>query len=206
MLSAIFNRLPLVLRAPLKRSHSQAGVQGGNSVSLEREFRDLPNYLRPGECAIHVGAGTGHGALRMADIVGATGTVIAFEANLALFAQLCANVRRANVMLINACASAGGSLGRMPAAGGAGRTAIRDADLLAPCLSIDELRLPARVALLKVDAGGQGAAVLEGAERTIARDRPTLLVEAGAYQGWLTLRGYRCSRRGASQSLVAREL
>jgi FkbM family methyltransferase len=204
MLSAIFNRLPLVIRAPLKRWRYQSQIRSGKFVSPEPEFRDLSNYLKPGEWAIDVGANVGHYTLRMADIVGEAGRVVAFEPIPDTFKLLCANVRRPNVTLINAAASAGGAMARMSVPGGnAYRAAIGAGDIQVLCLSIDELHLPGRIALLKIDAEGHDAEVLKGAERTIARDRPTLIVESGALEGWLTERGYRCTRTANSPNIVA---
>ena len=175
MLSAIFNRLPLAVRAPLSRRHFQLEVQGGNLASPASGFRNLSNYLRPGECAIDVGARAGHVTLRMADIVGEAGRVVAFEPDVEVFEQLCARVRRPNVKLSNG-------------------TPV-----------IDELHPGSRVALLKIDARGPDE-VLKGAEGTIARDRPTLLVESQALPGWLREHGYRGSRQGRAPYLVARAL
>ena len=175
MLSAIINRLPLAVRAPLSRRQIQLQVQSGNLDSPASGFRNLSNYLRPGDCAIDVGARAGHVTLRMADLVGQAGRVISFEPDVAAFEQLCARVRCPNVTLGKA----------------------------SPV--IDELHPGRRVALLKIDARAPHE-VLKGAELTIARDRPTLLVESGALPGWLLAHGYRCSRQGRSPYLVAQAL
>lgn len=204
MLSAIFNRLPLAVRAPLARWQAQPQLPGGELAGPEPAFQNLSNYLVPGACAIDVGARLGRDTLRMADIVGETGRVVSFESDPEAYARLCANVRRTNVTLINAFASARDSLARMGASGaGTGRVGMGHGNIQVPCLSIDELNLPGRVALLKIDARGHGAEVLEGAARTIARDRPTLVVDSGAPQGWFAERGYRCSRLGQSRFIVA---
>jgi FkbM family methyltransferase len=204
MLSAVLNRLPQVIRSPLKRLRYKSQIRSGSFVSPEPEFRVLSNYLRPGEWAIDVGANVGHYTLRMAEIVGDAGRVIAFEPIPDTFKLLCANVRKGNVTFINAAASASSSMANMSVPhGNAYRAAIGSGNIRVLCLCIDELNLPARVALLKVDAEGHDAEVLKGAERTILRDRPVLIVESGGAEGWLGERGYRCTRLEGSPNLIA---
>jgi len=113
MLPEVLNRLPDSMRSPLKRMRYRAQIRGGTFISPEPDFRVLSNYLRPGEWAIDVGANVGHYTLRMSDIVGETGRVVAFEPIPETFKLLCANVRRRNVTFLNAAASAKSSVAYM---------------------------------------------------------------------------------------------
>jgi FkbM family methyltransferase len=204
MLSAVLNRLPEAVRSPLKRLRYQSQIRSGTFVSPEPDFRSLSNYLQAGAWAIDVGANVGHYTLRMSDIVGDAGRVIAFEPIPDTFKLLCANVRRRNVTFINAAASASSSIACMSVPQhNAYRAAIGSGDIRVLCLSIDELQLPQRVALLKIDAEGHDSEVLKGAERTILRDRPVLIVESGEAEGWLGNRGYGCTRLDGSPNLIA---
>jgi len=204
MLSAVFNRLPEAVRSPLKRWRYRSQIRSGTFVSPEPEFRALTNYLHVGDWAIDVGANVGHYTLRMSDIVGEIGRVVAFEPIPDTFKLLCANVRKPNVTFINAAASIKSTIACMSVPqGNAYRAAIGSGDIRVLCLCIDELQLPQRVALLKVDAEGHDSEVLKGAERTILRDRPVLIVESGEAEGWLGKRGYACTRLDGSPNFVA---
>jgi FkbM family methyltransferase len=57
----------------------------------QAEVDALRTFLRPGDVAIDIGAGAGTHAVACALAVGPTGTVIAFEPNLAVFPVLAAN-------------------------------------------------------------------------------------------------------------------
>jgi hypothetical protein len=70
------------------RGYFQSQVKSGNLDSSVPGLRNLSNYLRAGECAIDVGASIGHLTLRMADLVGAAGKVIAFEPDSRSFERL----------------------------------------------------------------------------------------------------------------------
>jgi len=204
MLSAVLNRLPEAVRSPLKRWRYRTQIRSGTFVSPEPDFRVLSNYLRAGDWVIDVGANVGHYTLRMSEIVGDTGRVIAFEPIPSTFKLLCANVRQPNVTFLNAAASAKSAIVCMSVPqGNAYRAAIGSGDIRVLCLCIDELQLPQRVALLKIDAEGHDAEVLKGAERTILRDRPVLIVESGEAEGWLGKRGYGCTRLAGSPNLIA---
>lgn len=45
---------------------------------------------------------------------------------------------------------------------------------------LDELPIPERVSLVKIDAEGHEASILKGMMTLVRRDRPTLIVEAGS--------------------------
>jgi FkbM family methyltransferase len=204
MLSAVFNRLPEAVRSPLKRLRYRSQIRKGTFVSPEPDFRVLSNYLKAGDWAIDVGANVGHYTLRLSEIVGDTGRVIAFEPIPDTFKLLCANVRKANVTFMNAAASVTSAIACMSVPqGNAYRAAIGSGEIRVLCLCIDELQLPQRIALLKVDAEGHDSEVLKGAERTILRDRPVLIVESGDAEGWLGKRGYTCTRLDGSPNLIA---
>ena len=56
-----------------------------------------------------------------------------------------------------------------------------------PCLPVDELGIAGPVDFVKCDTEGAELAVLRGAERLIARDRPWLLIEVHSVDNWLGL-------------------
>src|ERR1700750_506728 len=126
----------------------------------ETEFAEglgagLQSPLRPGMTAVDVGAGAGEATLLMAELVGASGRVLAVEPD----------PGRAEALRRNAAQARGAPIELVPT----------------PALwergphNLDEV-LPKRVDLLLIDAGAAPHVSLHGARRLLERSRPLLLV------------------------------
>jgi hypothetical protein len=68
-------------------------------------------------------------------------------------------------------------------------------------IAIDTLQLPARVALVKIDAEGHEAAVLRGMRGLLRRDHPVIILEANSEADvLLRAAGYRARRFAESSN------
>ena len=151
--------------------------------------------LQPGMVAFDVGANFGYYTLLFADRVGLAGRVIAVEPNPSTFELLeqtvALNGFERNVTLVQAAATERNQqalelfvpLGEPKNATVAFDGGARPAELrvAVPGVSIDHLaaKLP-RVDFLKIDVEGAEPAVLRGMADTIARFRPTIVLEFNA--------------------------
>ena len=146
-------------------------------------------WLNAGDWAIDVGANIGHYTKRFSDLVGPKGRVVAFEPVPATFELLAANAARfafANVTLLNLAASdATQTVAMSVPTFDTGlvnyyQAAISNDDtgLSALTCSIDSLKLPGRVRMMKIDAEGHDAVVLRGARALLERDRPVVVIES----------------------------
>ena len=175
--------------------------------------------LRPGDVFVDVGANCGIYTLFAAHAVGPSGIVVAFEPSAREFARLAANValnRFAQVRLHQAAAS--DALGEVrltiaePRFAGHNTMAERfayasvrvHAVALVRAVTLDEaLAHLAHLAMIKLDIEGAELRALHGAEATLARFSPALLLEVyedalaangtsvGALVSWLGAHGYR---------------
>ena len=142
--------------------------------------------LRPGATVIEAGANIGAHTVALAQLVGPTGAVFAFEPQRLVFQVLCAN------LALNQCTNVWAYPDALGAEPGSVLVPYYDptklANFGAVALGSCELGEPARVAtidaldlpdcrLLKADVEGMEADVLRGAKQTIARCRPVLYVE-----------------------------
>ena len=163
----------------------------GRSLSVYGEFSEgecalFRQLVAPGAWAVEAGANVGAHTLALARMAGPGGRVLAFEPQAVLARLLEGNVAAAGIANVRVCAVA---LGR---AEGSGRVPVPDYDapgnfggvavgtdgegVETPVSSVDTLSL-GRCDLLKADVEGMELEVLRGAERTIARTRPTLYLE-----------------------------
>jgi len=210
-------RAPSRLQHSLRRYYFMWQAARGRLASGEQEHALLPTFIRPGDWVIDVGANVGLYTLRMAQLVGAEGRVIAFEPVASTFEILAGNCRVAgcrNVSLINAAASDHSALVRMTVPSEDGAPNYYQAHIeeggsggqSALALSIDSLGLTARIALVKIDAEGHDASVLRGMARLLERDRPTLIVESGdaASTAWLRELGYQSEHLEGSSNTIFR--
>jgi FkbM family methyltransferase len=182
----------------------------GRSLDLYGEFcegeGDLFNQLlSPGQVAVEVGANIGAHTVHIAQLVGPSGLVLAFEPQPALFYLLCGNLAlneqfhvrayraavgsapgRINVPILDPKSTANFGGVSMQQAGGEAVTQ----------LALDRFTLPS-LRLLKIDVEGMETEVLLGARETIRRHRPILYVENDRRQnsarliGLITELGYR---------------
>lgn len=173
----------------LKRRHFQRQIAHNTFRTNEPEWELSSRWLSPGDWAIDVGANIGHYTKRFSDLVGAQGRVIAFEPVPATFELLAANAARfacPNVTLLNLAASDGTQVLSMSIPdfdtglknyyGAALSTSTTGLQVM--CCSIDSMRLPGPVRMIKIDAEGHDGVVLRGAKELIASNRPTIVIES----------------------------
>jgi FkbM family methyltransferase len=181
-------RLPVAWQQALKRWRFGRQLRAGGFRSEEREFDLLETFVRPGDWVIDVGANVGHYTVRLAQLVGPSGRVLAFEPVIETLELLATNVRRLrlrNVTLLHAAASDGLDIAHMEVPKfGTGmdnyyRAQITGSggDFGVMTLPIDCLVLPHRVSLVKIDSEGHELSVLRGMRRLLTSDLPNLIVE-----------------------------
>jgi len=162
----------------------------------EPELHELHRLVRPGTIAVDVGAHFGVYSVALARLVGKGGRVISIEP----IDEDAAMLRRAAQTLrlpitVVPCAvssSSGEAMRRVPLLGGAQKTALATLEDEAQAVDItgvEERIVPVRtlddilrdidvpVSFIKIDVEGHELEVLAGAEETLRRHRPSLLVE-----------------------------
>lgn len=208
---------PQHVQQDLKRRHFRRLIRTGRFEPGEPEFQMLPALIRPGDWVIDVGANIGFYTLRLAELVGPEGRVLAFEpipANFELLAANCGFRGCRNVTLFNVAASRSTGLVRMevPTWGSAGMTNPYRARITAAgsagnqyaalAVAIDSLQIPARVSLVKIDVEGHELEVVHGMKDLIARHRPALLIEGTECNSHLEGLSYRVTRLPGSPNCV----
>jgi FkbM family methyltransferase len=189
------SRLPRRVQQDLKRLRFRRQIRAGKFLTSEPEFARLGEWIGEGDWVIDVGANIGHYTLRMAELVGRAGRVLAFEPVPETFELLTANISAAgarNVSLFNVAASATAAVASfaMPRfesgllnyymAGLTSTTKVAcdpDTEFDVLTIALDDLVLPKRVALVKIDVEGHELNVLEGMEALLRREHPLLVVE-----------------------------
>ena len=148
--------------------------------------------LRPGDAAVEVGANVGTETIGLADAVGPTGRVFAFEpvpANAELLRVVVKQAGLAQVEVVQAAVSdtAGTLTFAAPAderETGSGHLATGGAQgYQVECLTLDGFlagKQPPRLVLIDVEGAEVG--VLRGAAETLRAHRPAVIVEAGVTQ------------------------
>jgi FkbM family methyltransferase len=209
-------RLPGSVQHELRRRFFSRQIRRRRFVTDEKEYALLDGLLSPGDLVLDVGANVGHYAMRMSDLVGAAGRVVAFEPVPDTFALLSANARlfaHANVTLLNVAAS-----DRTTIAGvdiplfSDGLTNYYQAHLTTGsatlrilAIPVDALALPA-VKLVKIDVEGHELPALHGMRRLLERDHPVLIVETGSQEtaDLLDAMGYAYERLPGSSNLLCK--
>ncbi len=136
--------------------------------------------------AVEVGANIGAHTVFLAEAVGPTGQVLAFEPQRVVFQTLCANIALNSITNVHSWNTAVGNAAgeiivpvldyrREHNFGGLGLGHHKFGERV-PVITLDSLKLPA-CHLLKVDVEGMEQEVLEGARNTIHRSKPILYVE-----------------------------
>lgn len=163
----------------------------GRSLQLYGEFSYgeallFEAVVKPGMTVIEVGANIGSHTVPLAQLVGPSGRVHAFEPQRIVFQTLCANIALNQLSNVITCYAASGhekraimvpelepkadnNFGGLPLGDHQQGTAV-------PVIPIDSLNLPA-CHFLKADVEGMEESVLRGAEQTIQKFRPILYVE-----------------------------
>jgi FkbM family methyltransferase len=161
------------------RSFDEYGEYSEGEVDLFRQC------LAPGDVALDVGANFGSHTLPMAQFVGATGLVHAFEPQRIVFQILCGNVALNELDNVRALPHAvGRSPGRtkIPPINYGGRSNFGGVAIggergeEVEVVTLDQLKLP-KVKFIKIDVEGMELDVVLGAKATLARCRPILYVE-----------------------------
>jgi FkbM family methyltransferase len=151
------------------------------------EARLFAHLLKPGMIALDIGANIGAHTMLMAESVGETGLVLAFEPQRFVFHTLVANVAlqsRMNVQpLLQAVGAERGTI-KVPTLdprvdnnfGGLSIEGHGIGDTV-PVIRLDDLTIP-HCALVKIDVEGMETSVLRGGRKFLARTQPVLYVEA----------------------------
>jgi FkbM family methyltransferase len=217
LLKRIAALLPFSWQHELRRVFFHRQIRRRRFFTDEKEYALLDSFLKPGDWVLDLGANVGHYAMRMSDLVGSSGRVIAVEPMPDTFALLAANARLfayANVSLLNVAvsdriATVGIELPRF--AEGLpnyyqARLTSDPAKFAVMTLPIDALALPMKVRLAKIDVEGHELPVLQGMRRLIERDHPVLIVETGAQDVIDLLHGfgYGTERLPGSSNLLCR--
>lgn len=201
-------RLPYpVLRGPLRGCRyvlgATAGEAGGISVHFGlqevEQTRCLAGLLRPGQTFVDVGANVGFYSLLASRLVGATGTVVAFEPmprNIALLHRHVALNNAKNITIVPAacanctsvdlfCAGENDALGHLAGANGEKESgpAVSRPSIVAT-LSLDEAAETLGIVpdVVKIDVEGAELRVLAGAHGILTRSRPVLLLSVHSDQ------------------------
>ena len=209
--------LPAGWQRELKRLHYRRRIRQGTFVSDEPEFPLLAKLAAPGDWVIDVGANVGFYTKRLAELVAPDGRVLAFEPvpeTFVLLANNLASCSISNVTLFNAAVSEAPGVARMsiPQFDDTGLKNYYQArlsgegkgDLTALSVSVDSLRIPKAIRLVKIDAEGHELSVLKGMRDTLTRDRPVLIVEAPSQEvrAMLASLGYGSTRIAESPNVV----
>jgi len=169
----------------------------------EHEVAFLRAIVRPGDVAVMAGANIGSLVVPIAQTIGNGGRILAFEPQLHVYHLLCANVALndlTNVECFRYAVGAERGVINVPRIDptqkiNTGGVSMGEGTDAVPMLSVDSMGLLA-LDLLQADVEGFEMAVLEGAEETIARDKPVLYLEAdragqrGPLLTWLVDAGY----------------
>jgi len=214
VLKRFAERLPASWQHELRRLYFRRQILRHRFATDEQEYALLTAHIRSGDWVLDVGANVGHYTLRMAELVGPSGRVVALEPVPDTFSLLAANVRlaaHANVSLLNVAASDSIGMARMEIPRFSdGRTNFYQAHLSVDIgalavltLPVDALSLP-RVSLVKIDVEGHEFPVLRGMRRLLERDHPVLIVETSAPEtvGMLTGLGYTVARLPGSSNIL----
>ena len=217
LLKRIAARLPGSIRHELRRLFFRRQIRGRTFFTDEKEYQLLDKFLAPGDWAIDMGANVGQYTMRMGELVGASGRVIAFEPVPDTFALLTANARlfkHENVTLLNVAASDSvAAVGiQMPSfADGLpnyyqAHLAPGEGDLKVLTLPLDALSLPA-IRLVKMDVEGHEMPALRGMRGVIERDHPVLIVETGSQETLQFLKdlGYAVERLPGSSNVLCQQ-
>lgn len=170
--------------------------------------------VREGSMFIDVGANVGDFSLAACRKLGHTGMVLALEANPTVYQELIMSTCGARVAALNLAASDHSGWATldvpvdprgsaMPALSSLERRSDHEhlSHFQVRTVRIDDLvSATPRVSAMKIDVEGHELAVLQGAVETLARDRPSLIVEIEARHlvdhtmhdviGWMASQGY----------------
>ncbi|WP_203323184.1 FkbM family methyltransferase [Pseudoxanthomonas beigongshangi] len=166
-----------------REDHIAKSIIDGNAFYEEEMLLSLAALLAPGDLVVDAGANIGNHSIFFAKCVGCR--VLAFEPIEETFNLLQKNIALNEVQHLVSPRKSG--LGRASAKarvasfdptniGGTSLALGSDGEI--DVVSIDELNLEEKVSLLKVDVEGMDLDVLQGARKTLLKDRPWVVCEA----------------------------
>jgi FkbM family methyltransferase len=163
------------LNDTIKKTLSQGAPWEPNIVEL------IHQYAREGTISIDLGSHNGMHLLSMSQAVGKTGTVIGFEPQTKLFAELVHNMQLnhcENVKVYRCAVGSHFDEVQMNVAWttNEGGTAIGQGGDFAPLIPLDSLNL-SPVSLIKIDVEGYEDKVIAGAMQTIRKNHPYIIIE-----------------------------
>jgi FkbM family methyltransferase len=187
-LKAFAAHLPKRWQQELKRRYFASMIRRRRFATNELEYALLDGLVSPGDWVLDIGANIGAYTLRLSELAGADGRVIAFEPVPDTFELLAANtalLQSKNVTLINAAASdKAGVVGMTIPKFESGldnfymaHLSEQTLGLRVLCVTVDSLALPHPIRLAKIDAEGHELSVLKGMSGILRRDKPHLIVE-----------------------------
>jgi FkbM family methyltransferase len=146
--------------------------------------------VQPGAVVLDIGANIGAFTVPLARLVGPGGLIVAIEPERSNYYALCANVALNNlpwVICLQYCVSDQTGMTRVPDLDRSISQNFAGLELdqpqttgngnLIPVFRLDDLDAASSVTLIKIDVEGMEQRVLQGAVRTIEKDRPFLYVE-----------------------------
>jgi FkbM family methyltransferase len=156
------------------------GVREGNA--WEPQFdKIMKQHIGPGTTVVDVGAHIGTQTLSMSKFVGNQGNVVAFEPQMKLFSELVHNIILNNLYNVTAYRAALGNTAQeiemnpaLPENEAA--TAIGEGGDRARMITLDSLNLE-NVSFIKIDVENYEYEMLKGAENTIRKYHPYMIVE-----------------------------
>lgn len=175
-------------------------IRRGRFDDPEPEYALLDRHVAPGDWVLDIGANIGTYTLRLSELVGPSGRVVAVEPVPETFALLTSNVAAAecgNVTLLNVAASDGVAVANMEVpefdtglknyyqaavTSGAGNVSVLTMPLMA-------LIGAHRVSFVKIDVEGHEAFALRGVEPVLRRDHPVVLIECTSPEPHAILEG-----------------
>ena len=184
----IASKLPLRMQQEMKKWHFGRKIKKNVFCSDEPEFFLLEKWVMPGSLVLDIGANVGHYTIKLSQLVGGKGRVIAFEPVPATFELLVSNVAYVpfnNTTLLNCAASSAASfLGFDFPEFDSGLSNYYMAHITdhaskfsVLCLPVDCLELSQSVSLVKVDVEGHEYAALSGVKKILRRDHPIVIAE-----------------------------
>jgi FkbM family methyltransferase len=156
----------------------------------ESEVSMMRNFVHGGDTVIDVGANIGDLTLPLAQMVGDSGSVYAFESQPQNFNVLCANLALNGIRSVKPINAFVANSENVDTSGGAwGKYAYVSDRWRTHFMSLDVLDLPS-CSLIKVDVDGKELEVLKSGEMLIERHRPVLYFENDVRKASADLLGF----------------
>ena len=205
MFKQLVSKAPDCIQCELKKIYYKWKIYKGTFTSPEPEYADLHNLVKDGDWVIDIGANVGHYTVKLSNLVGPEGRVIAFEPIPITFLYLVENTKNCknkNITLINSAVSdvtteVGMSIPNFTS--GVKNyyqanisTVNEESNTLVMTLTIDSFRIMHKVSLIKIDAEGHEPTVFKGMTNLIQRDKPIIIIETVTenIRNFLTKLGY----------------